>query len=215
MIDKFVYNPKTGTGSLAASFSKGALRFVGGKLSKHEPGVKVNTPTGALTVRGGVFQGIVHGPNRALFAFVYGRHFSLARGGRMSLLRTARTVFAISGAGPAQMRDMVQADADLILAALSGKKTKLATGKQAKRSPGPIITESRRPAPIPTSLSSRTITTAPPRDSGERCQARADARSCASANPSVACRRPGRATRLRTARGATRRPSVPFSPAGA
>ena len=137
VIDKFVYNPKTGTGSLAASFSKGALRFVGGKLSKNEPGVRVNTPADALTVRGGVFQGIVHGPNRALFAFVYGKHLSLARGGRVSVLRTASTVFAISGAGPAQTRDMVQADADLILAALSGKKTKLAAGKGVKGKPWP------------------------------------------------------------------------------
>ncbi len=127
VIDKFVYNPKSGTGTLAASFSKGALRFVGGKLSKNEPGVRVNTPAGALTVRGGVFQGIVHGPNRALFAFVYGKHLSLARGGRVSTLRSASTVFAINGAGPAQTRDMVQGDADIILAALSGKKTKFAT----------------------------------------------------------------------------------------
>lgn len=53
------------------------------------------------------------------------------------MLRTASTVFSISGAGPAQTRDMVQADADLILAALSGKKTKLATGKPAKGKPCP------------------------------------------------------------------------------
>jgi hypothetical protein len=51
------------------------------------------------------------------------------------VLRTASTVFSISGAGPAQTRDMVQADADLILAAL--KKTKLATGKPAKGKPCP------------------------------------------------------------------------------
>lgn len=33
VIDKFVYNSKTGTGQLAVTFSKGALRFVGGKLA--------------------------------------------------------------------------------------------------------------------------------------------------------------------------------------
>jgi hypothetical protein len=52
VIDKFVYNPSTGRGELVATFSKGALRFVGGKLSKTAPGVKVKTPAGALTVRG-------------------------------------------------------------------------------------------------------------------------------------------------------------------
>ena len=35
-IDKFVYDPSSGKGALVASFSKGALRFVGGKLSKKE-----------------------------------------------------------------------------------------------------------------------------------------------------------------------------------
>ena len=34
VIDKFVYNPHKGTGEMTARLSKGALRFIGGKLSK-------------------------------------------------------------------------------------------------------------------------------------------------------------------------------------
>jgi hypothetical protein len=56
VIDKFVYNPASGKGSLVATFSKGALRFVGGKLSKQEHGIAVKTPAGAITVRGAIFQ---------------------------------------------------------------------------------------------------------------------------------------------------------------
>ena len=63
VIDKFVYNPGTGKGALVANFSKGALRFVGGKLSKNDPGVKINTPAGALTVRGGIVTIKLGGPN--------------------------------------------------------------------------------------------------------------------------------------------------------
>ena len=71
VIDKFVYNPSTGRGELVASFSKGALRYsLGGKLSKTEPGVKVKTPAGALTVRGGIALMAVDGPNRAAAAIV-------------------------------------------------------------------------------------------------------------------------------------------------
>ncbi len=66
VIDKFVYNPASGKGALVASFSKGALRFVGGKLSKNDPGVKVKTPAGELTVRGGIFTAKISGPNKAL-----------------------------------------------------------------------------------------------------------------------------------------------------
>src|SRR4030065_738635 len=54
VIDKFVYDPKKGTGQIAASFSKGVMRFVGGKISKNEGGVTVNTPAGALAIRGGI-----------------------------------------------------------------------------------------------------------------------------------------------------------------
>jgi hypothetical protein len=44
VIDKSVYNPKTGTDELVASFSKGALRFVGGKLSKGERALRSRPP---------------------------------------------------------------------------------------------------------------------------------------------------------------------------
>ncbi len=87
VIDKFVYDPRKGSGELAATLSKGALRFVGGKLSKQAPGVKVRTPAGELTVRGGIFQGIVHSANRAVFAFVFGDSIALSRGGRRYTLR--------------------------------------------------------------------------------------------------------------------------------
>jgi hypothetical protein len=67
VIDKFVYDPSKGKGEVVASFSKGVMRFVGGKISKNEGGVTVNTPSGALAIRGGMFQGT---PN--LFSFLFG-----------------------------------------------------------------------------------------------------------------------------------------------
>jgi hypothetical protein len=121
VIDKFVYNPRTGTGELAASFSKGALRFVGGKLSKTEPGVKVRTPAGTLTVRGGIFQGIVRNANQAVFAFVFGHYLSLDRGGRRYWTRQSGNLFAIGRPGAPIIRATTQADTNLILAAVSGR----------------------------------------------------------------------------------------------
>ena len=52
VIDKFVYDQKKGTGQIAASFSKGVMRFVGGKISKNDNAVSIKTPAGALAVRG-------------------------------------------------------------------------------------------------------------------------------------------------------------------
>ena len=56
VIDKFVYNPKKGTGEITTTFSKGVMRYVGGKISKNEDAVKMKTPAGTLAIRGGMFQ---------------------------------------------------------------------------------------------------------------------------------------------------------------
>lgn len=121
VIDKFVYNPHKGTGEMAATLSKGALRFVGGKLSKQEPAVKVRTPAGTLTVRGGIFQGIVKNANQAVFAFVYGDYLALNRKGRRYRIKHSGNLFAIGNAGPPRIRRTTQADTNLILAAISGR----------------------------------------------------------------------------------------------
>src|SRR5262245_24120781 len=52
VINKFVYDPNKGTGQIAASFSKGVMRFVGGKISKADNAVSIETPAGAMAVRG-------------------------------------------------------------------------------------------------------------------------------------------------------------------
>lgn len=122
VIDKFVYNPRTGTGELAATLSKGALRFVGGKLSKKAPGVKLKTPAGELTVRGGIFQGIVRNSNQAVFAFVFGDSLALNRRGKRYTLRQSGNLFAVGGPGAPIMRPTTATDTNLILAAVSGRR---------------------------------------------------------------------------------------------
>jgi hypothetical protein len=137
VIDKFASDPASGILSLAASFSKGALRFVGGKLSKGPSGVAVRTPVGAVTVRGGIFQGVVRGPNQALFAFVFGHHLSINRGGRLYTLNSPGNVFAISRSGAPVIRPTTAADSAMLLAAISGQRTKLASRTKLKGKPWP------------------------------------------------------------------------------
>jgi hypothetical protein len=147
VIDKFVYNPSTGRGELVASFSKGALRFVGGKLSKNEPGVKVKTPAGALTVRGGIALVAVDGPNRAAAALVFGNYLGLVRGGKRDTLKPGN-MFVISGPGPAIKRASTAADMNALLAAVSGQKTKLA-GRTPKGKPWPYYYGVQPTGPYP------------------------------------------------------------------
>ncbi|KQW31363.1 hypothetical protein ASE36_03650 [Rhizobium sp. Root274] len=54
VIDSFVYDPETQTASLAATMTKGALRFIGGKASKASGDVTINTPIGTAGIRGAV-----------------------------------------------------------------------------------------------------------------------------------------------------------------
>ena len=135
VIDKFVYNPGTGKGSLVASFSKGALRYVGGKLSKQEQGIAIKTPAGALTVRGGITLMKVNGPNRLAAACVFGEFLALKRNGVLDKVRPDN-MFVVSGPGPAVKRATTAADINSLLAAVSGQKTKLA-GKAVKGKPWP------------------------------------------------------------------------------
>ena len=53
VIDKFVFDPASGTGEMAVNITKGVFRLVGGKISKKTP-VRFNTPTATVAVRGAV-----------------------------------------------------------------------------------------------------------------------------------------------------------------
>ena len=133
VIDKFVYNPSSGKGALVASFSKGALRFVGGKLSKNDPGVKVKTPAGELTVRGGIFTAKISGANKALDHLRLRQSLSILRHGQLSITRFAGDVISINGPGPAVIRSQTMADVNATQGAVAGKswkKTASATGKK-------------------------------------------------------------------------------------
>jgi hypothetical protein len=52
VIDKFVYDEQAGTGEMAASMTKGVLRFVGGQVS-HTNGASLKTPVATIGIRGG------------------------------------------------------------------------------------------------------------------------------------------------------------------
>jgi hypothetical protein len=54
VIDEFVYDPNAGTGKLAVSLTRGVFRFVGGKLSKQDNAVTMQTPSATIGIRGGL-----------------------------------------------------------------------------------------------------------------------------------------------------------------
>lgn len=54
VIDRFVYDPDANTAQVAASLGRGVFRFIGGRTSKTEGGVQLNTPVGTVGIRGGM-----------------------------------------------------------------------------------------------------------------------------------------------------------------
>src|SRR5262249_38556524 len=54
VIDEFVYDPRAGTGKLAANLTRGVFCFVGGKLSKQDHAVTMQTPSATIGIRGGL-----------------------------------------------------------------------------------------------------------------------------------------------------------------
>ncbi len=73
VIDKFVYNPDTQLGEIAATLAKGTLRFIGGKISKARESVSVDTPIATIGIRGGIMLlSHPHGEGEAEYSFHYG-----------------------------------------------------------------------------------------------------------------------------------------------
>ena len=74
VLDKFIYNPETGDGSLAIT-AKGLLRIVGGKITKKQPAL-IRTNSATVGIRGGI--GIVQTEGSKTNAiFLYGTEMTV------------------------------------------------------------------------------------------------------------------------------------------
>jgi hypothetical protein len=93
------------------------MRFVGGKISKNENGVTVNTPAGALAIRGGMAQGSVKGPN-VIFSFLYGKQMTL---GKYTVFQPGNTIDTTSGTPV--IRPTTPGDIAAVMASLTNGNT--------------------------------------------------------------------------------------------
>ncbi len=101
-IDKFVYDPKSGTGKLAMSATRGLLRYVGGKLSKQDQAVTLRTSTATLAVRGGAFIANIDRSGKTEAVFIYGDGLQVTGlDGLSETLRRPGFEVTVSGGGSA------------------------------------------------------------------------------------------------------------------
>jgi hypothetical protein len=101
-IDQFVYDPKSGTGKLAMSATRGLLRYVGGKLSKQDNAVTLRTSTATLAVRGGAFIANIDPNGKTEAAFIFGDGLQVTGlNGLSQTLRRPGFEVTVSGPGAA------------------------------------------------------------------------------------------------------------------
>ena len=122
-IDQFVFDPKTGTGKLAMSATRGLLRYVGGKLSKQDDAVTLRSATATLAVRGGAFIAQIAPNGTTDAAFLYGKGLTVAgaAGGSETLRRPGFHTVIIPGGGPTSPVPLPPALLALFIQQLDGR----------------------------------------------------------------------------------------------
>ncbi|MGA8402914.1 MAG: FecR family protein [Stellaceae bacterium] len=98
-IDEFVFDPKTGTGKMTLTDLQGAMRFVGGKLSKQEGAVSVHLGTATIGVRGGIFLANTQRGAGSNVIFVFGQAVTVSANGQTVQLYRPGFATDISSAG--------------------------------------------------------------------------------------------------------------------
>src|SRR5262249_7662675 len=95
LIDEFIYNPKTSSGRMTVTLTKGVMRMVGGNVS-HTEGATIKTPIATIGVRGGVAT-VKHDGKRTQAINHFGRLTVTSRGGSETITRAGYGVSVQAG----------------------------------------------------------------------------------------------------------------------
>ena len=91
VLDRFVFDPERGTGEIGLQLTEGALRFIGGTLSRQQDAV-IETPTSTIGIRGSSAL-ILYSGGRTIAIFIAGNRLCVAvEGGRSCTSRPGGVV---------------------------------------------------------------------------------------------------------------------------
>lgn len=82
VLDRFVFDPDRGTGEIGVGLTQGALRFIGGTLSRNQPAT-VTTPTASIGIRGSTAL-VLHNNGRTIAIFIAGSQLCIQVDGQQS-----------------------------------------------------------------------------------------------------------------------------------
>jgi hypothetical protein len=172
VIDRFVYNPSTGTGKMAANMARGIFRYIGGKLSKQPNAISMTTPAATIGIRGAVVLIDVSPDGRIEVIFEYGRGVTVTglNGVSRTITRPGYEVIVSGpGASPSAPFPVPPGTTAQILAALDGRlgahggASVIPTDATVTRSGIPQEVSGNLPASVTTALSTQPPPpTAPP-----------------------------------------------------
>jgi hypothetical protein len=98
-LDRYVYDPASGTGTIGVTAAKGVFRLVGGKISKSNE-ITIATPSATMGLRGGISIFTV-GPTRTTADFLFGKSLVVTANGRTeTALRAGMQIQASLGGVP-------------------------------------------------------------------------------------------------------------------
>jgi hypothetical protein len=97
-IDRFVYDPATGTGDIIVTARQGLVRFVGGRITSTTPAV-IATPASTLTIQGGAIVSVT--PDRTIAIFVGGVAMKVVANGETRMVSEPGTQsITLAGSSP-------------------------------------------------------------------------------------------------------------------
>ena len=122
VIEEFVYNPNAGTAKLAASLTRGVLRFAAGKVSNQDNTITVNTASASIGIHGGVVLiDLSIGKLNVFFAFGKGVTVTALNGVSRTITRPGfQVTVSQPGATPSDPSPAPQGSIAAILTELNG-----------------------------------------------------------------------------------------------
>ena len=152
-LDRFVFDPASGTGELGVSLGKGVLRMVGGKISKTRP-VIVTTPGGTVGIRGGIAIVSVQ-QGQASSTFMFGRDMTVTgQGVTQTVTRPGFEIVQRFGAQPLPPQPVSDRTLKMQVQQLEGRQSASGAAQQGgpatvKVSQGVQNVAAQQPSPQP------------------------------------------------------------------
>jgi hypothetical protein len=75
-VDAYIYDPEAKDGIMSVSAAKGALRFIGGALTKKKP-VTIKTPVSTIGIRGGIADTFIEPGGSTDALFIFGKELTM------------------------------------------------------------------------------------------------------------------------------------------